>query len=302
MRILFHTIALNRCDLLKQTINSIDTQYDWDLLLHFVSKDPEIAEYLKSEKIASNAENEFIYRLGYNIGVAFCFNEALYHGYEKNSYDYVFLINSDIRFHPGDIDGMISLAEESPDKALITVKGPHGKHGEDWQHSQGLAACILMPDAFRKAGYFDENIFPAYFEDCDYFYRVRLAQGNGSIIENPALDDVDNPLVACLLTGRTLHEGSSVISSDKRMRKLNSYFYDRNKKYYISKWGGINDQEKYLIPFKEVDSLRIDGVDRTNPYGRTFDRSRERELYLAFAKNRGFLQLEMLKGYNYLNR
>ncbi len=302
MKILFHTIALNRCDLLKQTVDSIDTEYDWDLLLHFVSKDPEITEYTRSAKIAPKARSEFICNIGYNIGVAYCFNEALHQGYETGDYDYVFLINSDIRFHPGDIDGMISLAEEFPDKALITVRGTYAKYNEDWEHSHGLAACILMPCAFREVGYFDENIFPAYFEDCDYFYRVRLARGKGSISKNLSLEDVDNPLAACLLTGRTHHEGSSVIYSDRRIRKLNSYFFDRNKEYYISKWGGENDHEKYQIPFNNFDSLGIDNENRAHPYGNKFDRSTERKLYLDFAKNRRSLHFALLKGYNYLKR
>jgi len=302
LKILFHTIALNRCDLLRQTIDSIDTQYDWDLLLHFVSEDPEIAEYISSGRIAPDAENEFIHSIGYNIGVAHCFNEALYLGYEKGDYDYVFLINSDIRFYPGDIDRMISLAEEYPDKALITVRGTHGKHGDDWKHSHGLAACILMPDAFREVGYFDENIFPAYFEDCDYFYRVRHARGDEITNEHSSLENVENPLVASLLTGKTHHEGSSVIYSDRRILKLNSFFFNGNKDYYIAKWGGENDHEKYRIPFGKIDSLRIDCDDRAQPYGRPYDRTREKKLYLAFSKNRSLLRLMVLKGYNLFRR
>ena len=264
--------------------------------------DPEIAAYIQSGRIAPGAENEFIHSIGYNIGVAYCFNEALHEGYEKGDYDYVFLINSDIRFYPGDIDRMISLAQASLDKALITVKGTHAKHGDDFDRSHGLAASILMPDAFREVGYFDENIFPAYFEDCDYFHRVRLTRGIGSVYESTSLEDPDNPLIACLLTGETHHEGSSVIYSDKRMLKLNSYFYDRNKEYYISKWGGANDHEKYNVPFGSIDSLIIDNENRAHPYGKSFDRTGERKFYLAYAKNRGFLQLLMLKAYNSLKR
>lgn len=302
MKILFHTIALNRCDLLKQTIDSIDTQHDWDLLLHIVSKDPEIAEYISSGRIAPGAGNEFIHNIEYNIGVAYCFNEALYLAYEKGDYDYVFLINSDIRFYPGDIDRMISLAQKAKDEAFITVTGSRGRHGDDWKFSHGLAACILMPGAFRDAGYFDENIFPAYFEDCDYFYRVQLARGIESINTSLTLDDLDNPFVACLLSGRTHHEGSSVINSEEKMQRLNPYFFINNRKYYVSKWGGINYEEKFLIPFGKVDSLRIDNENRTRPYGRKFDRSIERKFYLAFAKNGSSLHLAILKRYNSLKR
>jgi hypothetical protein len=302
LRILFHTIALNRRDLLEQAIDSIDTGYEWDLLLHFVSKDPGIADYLGSAKIAPNATNELIYNIGYNIGVAYCFNEALYHGYEKKDYDYVFLMNSDVRFHPGDIDMMIALAEENPLKALITTRGTHGKHGSDWKHTHGLAASILMPGAFREVGYFDENIFPAYFEDCDYFHRVWLSRSNGLVNMNSSIEDVDNPLVTSLLTGSTHHEGSSVIYSDRRMFKLNPYFFVRNREYYISKWGGINDHEKFLRPFNRIDSLRIDNQNRARPYGRVLDRTGEKRLYVAYARNNSYFRLMMLKAYNYLSR
>ncbi len=293
---------MNRCDLLKQTVESIDTEHEWDLLLHFVSGDPEITAYLGSGSIAPEANNEVICNIGYNIGVAYCFNEALCRGYENSDYDFVFLINSDIRFHPGDIDAMISLAGKSLESAFITVSGPHGRHGEDWEYSHGLAASILMPGAFRDAGYFDENIFPAYFEDCDYFNRIRLARGIESTDVRPTLDDLENPLIACLHSGKTLHEGSSVIHSDRRMEKLNPYFFVKNRKYYVSKWGGINYEEEYSIPFRQIESLRIDNANRGKPYGKEFDRSTEKKLYLAFAKSRSSVSLALLKGYNSLNR
>ncbi len=93
-----------------------------------------------------------------------------------------------------------------------------------------------------------------------------------------------------------------MINSDERIQRLNPYFFVNNRKYYVSKWGGINHQEKYLIPFRKIDSLRIDNEKRTRPYGRKFDRSRERKFYLAFAKNRSSLNLALLKRYNSLKR
>jgi len=319
MKILFHTIALNRADLLKQTIESIDTKHDWDLYIHVVSKDEDIIHYLSTNVAPTgfmfrNPEelpcdwsacsmvhykddkasfvdyedkhhkiNVFVKEYGYNIGVATCFNEALQKGYKNNNYDYVFFVNSDIKFHPGDIDKMIKLAEARPDKALITVCGTHGKHKEKWEGmnlSHGFAAAILMPGAFKEVGYFDENIFPAYIEDCDYFYRLWLSRKMGPV-KGDRISDKDSPLVECLLSGKTHHEGSCVIYSDKKLFEANSRSHAQNNRYYLAKWGGLNDHEVNNKPFDEVDSLYIPEEVRSNPYPDYWDRSKEKERYYA---------------------
>jgi len=297
MKILFHTIALNRADLLKQTIESIDTKHDWDLYIHVVSKDEEITKYcsdlapnglapvgcVSEETSWSDDVRIRIKWVGYNIGVATCFNDALEKSYgnENNIYDYVFFVNSDIKFHLGDIDKMVKLAEARQDKALITVCGTHGKHKEKWEGmnlSHGFAAAILNKSAFEEVGYFDENIFPAYLEDCDYFYRVWLTRKLGQV-KGDRISDKDSPLVECLLSGKTHHEGSCVIYSDKKLYEENSRTHGQNNRYYVSKWGGLNDNEVYEKPFDEVDSLKITLNMRNNPYPDYWDRRKEKERY-----------------------
>jgi len=316
MKILIHTIALNRADLLKQMIESIDTKLDYEIFIHLVSKDSELLDYLGMSTSIDDAvrykgpflgslkqsgysddhillQREFVRdhtkitvkNIQYNIGVAQCWNDALEYGYESKKYDRILFVNSDIKFGPGDIDKMISFSEAKPDK-LITVCGTHGKHRDKWDGmdlSHGFACAILPPSIFSELGYFDENFFPAYNEDCDYFTRLWKSRNISNI--KPGYDKIsakDSPLVECIRSGRTHHEGSSVIYSDSKLMQLNRESHGQNNRYYLAKWGGSNDHESYNRPF-DLDEIgyKIELKDRHNPYSEYWDRTKEKEAYYA---------------------
>jgi len=302
MKILIHTIALNRADLLKQMIESIDTKHEFGLHVHLVSKDNDLVYYLtqgfqeldpdddiqKAKYLFTKNPNcikQRLTQIGYNIGVAQCWNDALELAYENKQYDRILFANSDIKFGPGDIDKMISFSEAKPDK-LITVCGTHGKHRDKWDGmdlSHGFACAILPSSIFSELGYFDENFFPAYNEDCDYFTRLWKSRNISNI--KPGYDKIsakDSPLVECIRSGRTHHEGSSVIYSDSKLMQLNRESHGQNNRYYLAKWGGSNDHESYNRPF-DLDEIgyKIELKDRHNPYSEYWDRTKEKEAYYA---------------------
>ena len=91
---------------------------------------------------------------------------------------------------------------------------------------------ILSVDAYLKVGKFDEKFFPAYFEDNDYFRRMLLA--GVTITTNAML----NPVI---------YRNSMTI---QKTPELNSGF-EKNRQYYISKWGGQPTQETFSTPFNQ---------------------------------------------------
>lgn len=91
---------------------------------------------------------------------------------------------------------------------------------------------ILSLDAYQKMGPFDENFKGAYFEDNDYLWR---AKQNQLIVEHTELM---NPEV--------YHQSMSI----RKDPELNSNF-ESNKQYYISKWGGVPTEEKFITPFNQ---------------------------------------------------
>ena len=87
--------------------------------------------------------------------------------------------------------------------------------------------------AIREAGFFDENIHPAYDEDVDWAHRATKA--------GVELHDIE-------FTGR--HEGSATIGADSDYRARNAITHGKNDRYYADKWGGEKQGgEVFSTPF-----------------------------------------------------
>lgn len=100
-----------------------------------------------------------------------------------------------------------------------------------------LADCqnlnLYTKKAILSVGYNDVNFWPnGYFGDNDYVYRAKLA-GVKSCTSKYSY---------------YFHFWSRTIYEAEKNRQNNVYF-ERNKKYYISKWGGLPKQEKFDKPF-----------------------------------------------------
>jgi GT2 family glycosyltransferase len=70
-------------------------------------------------------------------------------------------------------------------------------------------------------GYFDQNFWPAYFEDADYFRRLELSGVPNLWDERILLE----------------HNRSQTVRADFLLRKLHDERTRRNETYYIRKWG-----------------------------------------------------------------
>lgn len=97
---------------------------------------------------------------------------------------------------------------------------------------KGWSAIILPRDTFQKIGGFDTAFFPAYFEDNDYAYRLKLK--GLKIVECPLLEP-------------RVFRNSQTIAKDP---SLNDKF-GQNRELYIAKWGGLPGEEKYTTPYNK---------------------------------------------------
>jgi len=80
---------------------------------------------------------------------------------------YGFVSPADVRVESGlDLAGFLSLAEPAD--------------GLDRQ-AANFSCFLLSPDLFREVGPFDENFYPAYYEDADYNLRLGLAGRHGML-------------------------------------------------------------------------------------------------------------------------
>ncbi|MFL6227743.1 MAG: glycosyltransferase family 2 protein [Pyrinomonadaceae bacterium] len=212
--------VLNRGDLLTRCVESLD--YPVARIVVINNGDDEgVRESLSS--LREGRPNLEVVKPAHNLGVAGSWNFFL------REYDapYHLICGSDIQFAPGDLEKIQRFAESHPEDAIM-----FGNHG--------YSIFALRRRGVETVGYFDENFYPAYLEDCDYAYRLKLLGARASNV--PGINAVH---------GEAPYWGSSTILSDPTYRERNGVTHGNNFTYYRAKWGGINGEEIYPYPFND---------------------------------------------------
>lgn len=106
------------------------------------------------------------------------------------------------------------------------------RYADLFKSEHHFCSFIVPIFTFNRFGGFDEGFFPAYFEDNDYLYRIKLEEGY--VLTRSEL----NPLI---------YNNSLSIKKDP---SLNSKFMD-NQNRYVEKWGGLPREETYTKPFNK---------------------------------------------------
>jgi GT2 family glycosyltransferase len=163
-----------------------------------------------------------------NAGVAAAWNKGLSSAAE---HDVAIIANDDVVLHPGTIDKLI---DASADFDLISaVASPDPNQGPVEHPFPDFACYAVKPTEFvERFGLFDENFYPAYFEDNDMAYRIKLGGGKQGVHMSAGMDHVGS---ATQFWG-----GGRVVSHEK---------FEENRAYFVGKWGGRPHEEVYSQPF-----------------------------------------------------
>lgn len=73
---------------------------------------------------------------------------------------YAFFSGDDTRFRPGRLEAAARIVDAGPEICMF--------------HFEGYSSFVLTKRGIRKIGPFDENFWPAYAEDCDYWFRAQV--------------------------------------------------------------------------------------------------------------------------------
>lgn len=207
MKLIIGIPTINRADLLNEALANYFEDF----------KNTEIVICDNGNQEIITRERNFVhYKPEKNLGVSGSWNMLMDYAYKVKG-THVLILNDDI---------YLGKSEEEVN-TIIRLWNPEFLCTElNW------CSFILSVETFKKVGNFDENFFPAYFEDNDYFRRMQLA--NIPIIMNPML----NPVI---------YRNSMTI---QKSPELNNGF-EKNRQYYISKWGGQPTQETFSTPFNK---------------------------------------------------
>ncbi len=165
-----------------------------------------------------------------NAGVAGAWNEII----KLFPAAWWMITNNDIQFAPGDLG---KLAEKASGQcSVVSGQTPlgmvYGNHGASW--------FAITAEAVARVGLFDENIFPAYLEDCDWAYRAdQLGVRRGDVPDVHARHG----------DGRLT--GSCTVNATRELQEQNARTHGGNFDYYRRKWGGLNGTEQFTTPFDD---------------------------------------------------
>lgn len=159
--------------------------------------------------------------------------------------DYALVINLDVLFHPLFLRNLIQGAGKYPE--AITWSGQvwseeatieNASLPESSVEPGTYFSCFLVDRRlFQQIGKFDENLKPAYHEDCDLNYRIGLANLAQYRIQNALFYHYDRATLVGLHEGRVDELFAIRASMDESME------------YYFKKWGGLPGREVFRVPF-----------------------------------------------------
>ena len=155
----------------------------------------------------------------YNLGVAGSWNFFL------QNFGACIIANDDVVFAEGTIDSFASASMAYPEVVIFEGKDPVAGFSTFY---------VNKPDIWLRMGGFDELLNPAYFEDNDCRHRLRLA---------------GNPVKKIFLNGWRHDNSSTLASADESYQRMHWCLYQRNRTYYIHKWGGLPGRETNIAPF-----------------------------------------------------
>jgi hypothetical protein len=153
--------------------------------------------------------------------------------------DYVLVCNDDITFKNGSEPvAMAAFLAENPDYLLVGGNDLN-KFADDpsknTEETPDFACFMVRSDFPDHVGYFDENIRPAYFEDNDMHRRITLSGAR-----------------TCQLGAAPFyHEGSRTQYANRGLPVVPPPQFERNRAYYVEKWGGVPGSERYVHPYND---------------------------------------------------
>lgn len=250
---------------LKRLINSVDYPVKDFFIINNNGRDQITTELDQLCNINHDyIENIKVCHLPSNIGVSAAWNLII------KSYvmePYWIICNNDVSFTPGFLEEMVTKSKN----VEVGVVHPPSINRDMASYGIGSFECFLLKSGVvEQCGLFDENLYPAYCEDCDYILKMKKNKIKSSFVNSDYYhgDMLDKDYYQQGWGGsRTSNEEGDVL------KKKIFDFHMLNKQYLKDVWG--DDWEKWD---KFADSNYIPCEKENKSYGLSFIKTK----YLGF--------------------
>jgi GT2 family glycosyltransferase len=208
MKLIIGIPTLNRADLLNEALIGYFEDFQ-DTEIFIIDNG--------NQSIITREEKFVIYRPAENLGVAKSWNMIMDYA-DKLDATHVLMLNDDIYLG------------RTEHEIKIVIK--NNKDVDFINSFSNWCSYILKVEAWKIAGKFDEDFFPAYFEDNSFDYKMTLSGRKKTWTS--FLDPV-------------VYRNSMTIAKDPA---LNNRF-EHNRQLYVKMWGGLPTEEKYVTKFNQ---------------------------------------------------
>lgn len=214
-------------------------------------------EHMKGKE--NNKNHFFVLRNEQNIGCAPAWNQGVKFGL-AGGYTHFLIINNDILVSPNTIQAMFDRIQtvgtdgESTQKLLVSAidvsgevpvpetvldisAGVNRKDPSEAPHPH-FSCFMITNNTIDKVGFFDEQFYPAYFEDNSYHYRMKLIAGNDSAIT--------------ITQGAFYHYGSRTQNEALGgIPLVPGDAFNANRQRFIKLWGNVPSKESFNHPYND---------------------------------------------------
>jgi GT2 family glycosyltransferase len=203
--------TLNRADLLLPSLIKYVTEDFKDVQIHIIDNGKQDLSFLN---ILS--PNVFVYEEEKNLGVAASWNKLCKIIFKKHNH--ALILNDDVYlgYNTDTVNSVISKYEYSLVQSYVS-----------W------SVILMSKYMYDHIGDFDETFYPAYYEDSDYLYRMKL---------KGIRQDVEAEL-----NPQTVR----ISMTQERDPELVNASMQENRLRYIEKWGNSPLLETFLTPYNK---------------------------------------------------
>jgi len=202
--------TLNRADLLLPTLAKYVTEDFKNIEIHIIDNGKQDLSFLNV------FPNVIVYEQDHNIGVAASWNKLCKIIFEKHNH--ALILNDDVYlgYNTDTINSVIAKYEYSLVQSYVS-----------W------SVILMSKYMYDYIGDFDETFYPAYYEDSDYLYRMKL---------KGIRQDVEAEL-----NPQTVR----ISMTQERDPELVNASMEANRLRYIEKWGNSPLLETFLTPYNK---------------------------------------------------
>ena len=217
--------VLNQVDRLAELIQSIDQEVETLAVVDNSGGDPSVGRFLEKivrEGISGIQQIKVARNFG-NAGVAASWNQLLTAFPEA---PWALIVNDDVRFPAGVLSRL---------KTVMTTSMP--LFCPLLPEADAFSAFALTAKTWDRIGLFDENFYPAYFEDLEYRDRLRA---------DPGIQWIDEPSIQAPMAEANPSR-SATITSDPELERFNRTSFAMNRLWYFSQRRLQNDRRGQWI-------------------------------------------------------